>query len=98
MEQDCHVEPVNKTITSEEMETASLVMLAVQGMGCRNCATRVRNSLIQVRGVIDAEVYHTSGVAEVIYNPNLITQAALLEAVARAGGDGKHEYQARLYG
>jgi copper chaperone CopZ len=97
MENNCHVEPVNKTVTPEELESTSLVTLAVRGMGCRNCATRVQNSLIQVKGVIDAEVYHTSGVAEVIYNPNLTTRDALVEAVARAGGDGKHEYRAWIY-
>ena len=97
MDDQCQVEPVQKTVTQEEMETTSLIMLAVRGMGCPNCATRVKNSLIQVNGVIDAEVYHTSGVAEVIYNPNLTTQAALLEAVARAGSDGRHEYRAWLY-
>lgn len=98
MEENCHVEPIHKTATPEEMNSTSLVMLAVSGMGCRNCATRVKNSLIQVKGVIDAEVYHSSGVAEVIYNPNLTTQTALVEAVARAGGDGRHEYRARVYG
>lgn len=97
MENNCHIEPVKKTITPEELESTSLVMLTIQGMGCRNCATRVQNSLIQVKGVIDAEVYHTSGVAEVIYNPNLTTQDALVEAVTQAGGDGKHEYRAWIY-
>lgn len=98
MDDQCHVEPVQKTATPEEMGTTSLVMLAVQGMGCRNCATRVQNSLIQVKGVIEAEVYHTSGVAEVIYNPKLTTGDALVEAVARAGGDGRHEYRAQIFG
>jgi len=98
MNDQCHVEPVQKTATPEEMGTTSLVILAVQGMGCRNCATRVQNSLIQVKGVIDAEVYHTSGIAEIIYNPNLTTQMALVEAVALAGGDGRHEYRAWIYG
>ena len=98
MDGNCHVEPVYKTATPEELGAASLVMLAIQGMGCRNCATRVQNSLIQVKGVIDAEVYHSYGVAEVIYNPNLTTHEALLEAVARDGGDGRHEYRAQIYG
>lgn len=98
MEENCRVEPNNKEITAEEMETSSLVILAVSGMGCRNCATRVRNSLIQVKGVIDADVYHTIGVAEVIYNPKLTDHAALIEAVAKAGGDGRHSYNAWIYG
>lgn len=97
MKEQCHVEPLQKTAASIEMETTSEVILAVQGMGCSNCANRVRNSLIQINGVIDAVVNHIFGVAEVIYNPNLTTREALASAVARAGGDGRHEYRAWIY-
>lgn len=98
MDDQCHVEPIQKKATPEETESTSLIRLAVLGMGCPNCATRVRNSLIRVTGVIDAVVEHTFGIAEVIYNPNLTTQDALVNAVARAGGDGRHEYRAQIYG
>lgn len=98
MENNCHVEPIYKTVAPEERESTTQIMLTVQGMGCRNCATRVQNSLIQVKGVTDAEVSHISGIAEVIFSPSLTTQMELLEAVARAGGDGRHEYRALIYG
>jgi copper chaperone CopZ len=62
-------------------------------MGCPNCAARVRNSLISLKGVVDAEVDHTIGMAEVVFNPSLTAIPALIEAVARAGGDGRHEYR-----
>jgi copper chaperone CopZ len=97
MDKECHVEPVRKTIKPEEMEVTTQVTLAIQGMGCPNCAIRVQNSLIKVSGVIEAEVNHMSGVADVVYNPNLTTQKVLVEAVVHAGGDGRHSYSAQIF-
>ena len=65
-------------------------------MGCPNCAARVRNSLIALTGVVEAYVDHTAGMAQVNFNPNLTNLPALVEAVAQAGGDGRHEYRAQL--
>jgi copper chaperone CopZ len=95
MDENCHVEPLQKTATSEEQQTTTSALLAVWGMGCPNCAARVRNSLLALHGVNNAEVDHTIGMAEVVFNPNLTAIPALIEAVARAGGDGRHEYRAR---
>lgn len=96
MEENCHVEPVNKIATADEQKKAVLTMLAVSGMGCPNCANRVRNSLLSLNGVVDAYVDHTAGVAQVKFNPDLASVEALIGAVARAGGDGRHEYGAKL--
>jgi copper chaperone CopZ len=95
MDENCHVAPLQKTATAEEQQTTTSALLAVWGMGCPNCAARVRNSLLALKGVVDAEVDHTIGMAEVVFNPNLTAIPALIEAVARAGGDGRHEYRAR---
>lgn len=98
MDENCHVDPIEKTPTAEERRAATTTHLAVLGMGCPNCAARVRNSLVSQHGVIDAVVDHTAGLAHVRFNPNLTTIAALVQAVARAGGDGRHEYRALLIG
>jgi len=95
MDENCHVELLQKTATAEEQQTTTSALLAVWGMGCPNCAARVRNSLISLKGVVDAEVDHTIGMAEVVFNPSLTAIPALIEAVTRAGGDGRHEYRAR---
>jgi copper chaperone CopZ len=95
MDENCHVEALQKTATAEEQQTTTSALLAVWGMGCPNCAARVRNSLISLKGVVDAEVDHTIGMAEVVFNPSLTAIPALIEAVARAGGDGRHEYRAQ---
>lgn len=95
MDENCHVEPLQKTPTAKERQMTQTTHLAVWGMGCPNCAARVRNSLISLDGVIDADVDHTAGMAEVVFNPNLVNMVALIDAVARAGGDGRHEYHAQ---
>jgi hypothetical protein len=38
MDEDCHVEPVQKIATAEEQQATTMIMLGVQGMGCPNCA------------------------------------------------------------
>jgi len=94
MPDHCHVDPVNKEIQAEERQGASTVGLAVAGMGCPNCAMRVRNSLLRLDGVLEAEVDHLAGRATIFYRPERTSVSAMMEAVRRAGGDGRHEYWA----
>lgn len=98
MNDRCYVEPLEKTATSEERAETQWTILAVWGMGCPNCVARVRNSLLRVHGVVGAEVDLLSSAAYLIYNPSLTDIPALLEAVAQAGGDGRHEYRAMHIG
>ncbi len=98
MNDDCHVEIMQKTVTEAEREVVETVALSIWGMGCPNCAARVRNSLVSLQGVIEAYVEHSLGYAKVLYNPNLVNPEELVEAVGRAGGDGRHEYGAILVG
>lgn len=94
MADHCHVEPLDKTATVEELADAASVWLAVFGMGCPNCANRVRNSLLSLDGVLDVSISHVAGMANVIFNPDATTFPDLLDAVERAGNDGRHEYWA----
>ncbi len=96
MSENCHVEPVNKDASAEELQEIEVVLLSVSGMGCQNCAARVRNSLVSLKGVVEARVDHTMGMAQVAYNPTLASADDLIAAVALAGGDGRHEYGAEL--
>ena len=96
MNNHCHVDPVTKSPTPEERQTLRGALLAVWGMGCPNCAMRVRNSLLSLNGVVEARVDHLAGMAEVVFNPTLASIPALIDAVARAGEDGRHEYCAAL--
>lgn len=93
---NCHVEPIQKISTPEEHQGITTARLAVWGLGCLNCANRVRNNLIAVTGVVEADVDHTTGFAFVEYNPDLVSVPSLLQAVAQAGNDGRHKYFAML--
>ena len=96
MDASCHVEPIQKMSTADEQKNVELALLSVSGMGCINCANRVRNSLLSLNGVIDAYVDHTAGIAQVSFKPNIETIDNLISAVTNAGGDGRHAYEARL--
>ncbi len=93
---NCHVEPVEKTVDRAAVEKAQAVYLAVRGMGCPTCAMRVRNSLLSTDGVLLAEIQLEQGVAAVAFDDERVTAEALLHAVAAAGNDGRHHYQAQL--
>lgn len=94
MDESCHVELLQKTATAEEQQATAVILLGVQGMGCPNCAARVRNGLLTLTGVTEAEVDHITGTAHVEFNPDLVNIQALCEAVAGAGHDGRHRYRA----
>ncbi len=92
----CHIDPIEKELTTEELKEVQVIYLTVRGMRCPNCALRVRNGLLSLYGVLEANVDHTVGLAEVVYNPHLCITSALVDAVARSGGDGHHAYSAVL--
>jgi len=97
MDENCHVEPIYKdAVSAETLRNADSALLAVWGMGCENCATRVRNSLLSVDGVLGVDVYLNMAMAEVRYDSKKILPEVLVNAVARAGNDGRHEYRAQL--
>ncbi|MBI3738882.1 MAG: heavy-metal-associated domain-containing protein [Chloroflexi bacterium] len=96
MDENCHVEPINKTATADQIRKADSALLAVWGMGCENCVTRVRNSLLALEGVFAADVYLNMAMAEVSFDSQKVSAQMLVEAVSRAGNDGRHEYRAEL--
>ncbi len=97
MDENCHVDPIYKTAASrEQLRKADTATLAIWGMGCENCAARVRNSLLSLEGVYGVDVFLNMALAEVHYNSQQVPAEALVEAVSRAGRDGHHEYRAEL--
>ena len=98
MDKECHVDAIHKSPSVEERREHATALLAVQGMGCPNCANRVRNSLLQVYGVVSVDIALEVGKAQVLFNPLLAGPNDLTRAVAAAGGDGRHEYRARVIG
>ncbi|HEX9331769.1 MAG TPA: heavy-metal-associated domain-containing protein [Anaerolineales bacterium] len=97
MDENCYVEPIFKsTIPVEKIQKADKATLIVWGMGCPNCVTRVRNSLLSLEGVYGVDIYLNMALAEVSYDREKTAPKELVAAVARAGNDGRHEYRAQL--
>ncbi|MCG3141704.1 MAG: hypothetical protein HDKAJFGB_03020 [Anaerolineae bacterium] len=94
MDQNCHVEPIQKTVLDSILKSADTTLLAVSGMGCPNCAARVRNGLVSLEGVHHAEIHLDTGLAEVYFDSGKVTPEILINAVADAGNDGRHHYEA----
>ena len=96
MTDNCHVTRLNKQVILEANAEVETITLHVTGMGCPNCANRVHNRLIDHPGVVEAEVDHETGKAEVAYLPAKINISQLISLVAKAG-DNHHTYQAALF-
>jgi copper chaperone CopZ len=97
MDENCYVEPIYKNMAStDQLQKADKATLIVWGMGCENCATRVRNSLLSLDGVYGVDVYLNMAVAEVSYDREKASPRELVIAVSRAGNDGRHQYRAEL--
>lgn len=96
MDQNCHVEPIQKTVLDSVLKNADTTLLAVSGMGCLNCAARVRNGLVSLEGVHNAEIYLDTGLAEVYFDGSKVTPEMLIHAVSGAGNDGQHHYEAEV--
>jgi copper chaperone CopZ len=93
MDPKCHVEPVTKVATPEELVEVQRLRLNILGMGCENCALRVKNSLLSLLGVVTAEVDHLNASATVSYNPGMVDLMDLAEAVTNADASGRHDYR-----
>jgi copper chaperone CopZ len=95
-EQNCHVDPLQKPLDRQALETAQAAILGVAGMGCQTCAMRVRNGLLQLDGVLVAQVLLEHGVAAVAFDDRRVAVDDLLSAVGAAGNDGRHHYVAQV--
>jgi copper chaperone CopZ len=96
MDDHCHVDEFQKEVNSEDLNNAKVAYLAVEGMGCPRCALRVQNGLNRLEGVFQAEVYLQLQTAEVYYDPFKVQLDDLVSAVASAGDEVKHHYQAQV--
>ena len=97
MDENCCVEPIYKnSVSVDQLQQAARATLLVRGMGCENCVTRVRNSLLSLDGVYGVDVYLNMALAEVRYDSKKVSADALVNAVSRAGNDGRHEYRAEV--
>jgi len=95
-EANCHVDEIKKPVDKKTLQNAAVVWLAVSGMGCANCARRVNNALLELNGVLRADVELERNVAKVTFDPQKIQPKDLPEAIAEAGKSSGHNYFALL--
>jgi len=91
---DCAVTPITDRVSDDDREVADKVHLAVADMGCPNCGNRVRNALMAVDGVLDAEIDVPAGLVTVWFDAERAATHNLVAAVAKAGQGTHHNYLA----
>ena len=90
----CHERPVRPRAEAPRRRAAHTVHLGLAGLGCPSCANRVRNALLGVPGVIDAEIDLPAALATVWHLTDLCSTGDLVEAVREASGTSHHRYLA----
>ncbi|HXF59989.1 MAG TPA: cation transporter [Caldilineaceae bacterium] len=90
----CQAMPAAKPASAEQLAQAETVFLLVQGMGCPACALRVRNGLLQIEGVVAADVVLSHGLAKVWYDPAVLQPETLAARLPALADDGRHHYSA----
>lgn len=92
----CLVEPLHKPVNAQQLAQAETVFLLVRGMGCPTCAQRVRNALLQIEGVVAADIHLEFGVARVWYAPQVVHPETLGTRLLELADDGRHHYTAQV--
>ena len=90
----CHVEPIEGGASEAQRRSARVTHLGLAGMGCPNCAHRIRNALLRTPGVVDAEIDLQASLATVWHRPAEADTSDLVVAVANAARGTNHTYLA----
>lgn len=93
---NCQVTPYVKSVSPQQLTEAETAFLLVRGMGCPACALRVRNGLLQIEGVVAADVLLSHGLAKVWYDPRAVQPESLVARLPALADDARHHYTARL--
>jgi hypothetical protein len=88
--------PIDKPASPQQLAQAESVFLLVRGMRCPACALRVRNGLLQIEGVVAANIALNRGLARVWYDAKLVKPDMLAARLPAAADDARHHYTAQL--
>ncbi len=92
----CLARPIDPPAGPQQRAQVETVFLLVRGMGCPACALRVRDALLQIEGVVAAEVDLSHGLAKVWYDATLLQPETLAARLPAVAGDARHSYTAHL--
>jgi Cu+-exporting ATPase len=79
------VTPSRPPASSPSAASLAQIQIPVAGMTCAHCAQHIAQALHQVPGVRQAAVNHTTGLAQVEYEPERASSADLLRVIRAAG-------------
>ena len=94
---ECLVEPVAKPWDPKRFHKAVVAYLGVSGMGCIGCKMRVQNGLLNLNGVLLANVELQDGSVTAIYNPKQVSPSDLILTIENAAGEDGRRFWASLY-
>lgn len=92
----CESVPVEPVASPKDLARAVVTILVVEGMGCRTCAARVREVLLQPPNVLAVEIELKRSLARV-YSRGPVDSRLLAEAVRRAGETSGQRYRVRRF-
>lgn len=72
---------------SIQREETERIELPILGMSCASCAGRIERALASLKGVRQAGVNFATARATILYEPKIVTPAALLASVRESGYD-----------
>lgn len=78
-------EAVKKAGYGIAVPDTSKITIAVDGMTCASCASRIEKELSRTDGVDEASVNFATGKATVLYRADMVRPSELREAIKRAG-------------
>ncbi len=90
---DPPVAPLPANAPPSALEGTASVHLALAGVGCANCANRIRNALLRTPGVLEVEVLPDGAVVRVWRDP-AVPVKTLVAAVVAAGEGTPHAFAA----
>jgi len=82
--------------TNGQFFQADYALLAVQGMGCPNCAKCIEDSLLTQDGIYSVDVYLNMAVAEICFDSHKISAQLLVERIPRGSRDGLYRFSVQL--
>lgn len=85
-----------RPIENVEAPNITTVYLSIQGMKSPDCAMRIYNALMFIKGVIRVGIVMEKGLAAAVYMDDDVSPDTLVKAVEALTCDGKHLYSAEV--
>ncbi len=86
----------NRLIKNRELPIVTTVYLRIQGMKTPDCAIRIYNALMVIKGVIQVGIVMENGLAAAVFMGDEVSPDALVKAIEEIICKGRHLYTAEI--